>query len=440
MSLTLLALLCAAAPSQDSTRLALETAMRLALEHAPSLEAARQALAGASGAVREARAQWFPQLAADGSVFRHAEPMVVAPIHGLSPGALPQFDNTLIQGGLGLGWTLYDGGIRGGRVTQARALEGAARSQTENVAQSLIAAVVQTYAEVRAANEVVLAEEHRRAALSAEQTRVSRFLQEGRAAPLEQLRVNAAVASAEAARATALARVEVAEAALSRLVGLPVERTRASALESLRPTLGRTVSRDSLLQRARATSPLLQAAASRAAAAQAAIKAAGAAWYPTLRLDGRLVTYGSAAGDYSTEWQSGVRVAWPIFTGGSRGAGVDRARAAAAEAEAVLRDTELTLSNRIDQTLATVTENGRRVEALEAAVSHLAEAQRVEALALAQGAGTQTDFLRAEADLAGARSSLAQARAAWIAARVELARWTGTLTPAAVADIVTIER
>jgi outer membrane protein TolC len=415
----------------------------MALERAPSVEAARQALAGARGATREARAQWWPQLGIDGSAFRHEEPMLVAPIHNLDfrPGdPLPPFNQTLIQGNVTLGWTVFDGGIRSGRIAQNTALEDAARAQTDAASQSLIAAVVRTYAEVLAAQEAVGAEEHRRTALAAEQARVNRFLNEGRAARLEQLRVDAAVAAAEADRATAQSRVEVAQAALARLVGFSVPATQSAQLETVRPAAGPAPIRDSLLQRARASSPVLQAAASRAAAADAAIRAAGAAWYPTVKLDSRLVSYGAASGSYSTEWQAGARIAWPIFTGGSRGASVDRAEAAALEARAQLDDAELTLFNQIDQAAASLTESGRRITALEAAVGHLTEAQRVEALALEQGAGTQADFLRAEADLAEARSALAQARSTWIAARVQLAQLSGTLTPAALGDIVTIER
>ena len=442
MSIPLVALLAMALPAQDTSRLTLEAAVRLALERAPSVEAARQALAGARGATREARAQWYPQVSVEGSAFRHEEEMLVAPIHtlALTPGSpLPPFDRTLVQGNLSLGWTVYDGGVRSGRIAQNGALEDAARAQTDAALQSLIASVVQSYAEVQAAQEAVGAEEHRRTALTAEQVRVNRFLTEGRAARLEQLRVDAAVAAAEADRATAQSRLEVAQAALARLVGLPIGATQAALLQTVRPAAGQMPIRDSLLQRARATSPVLQAAASRAAAADAAIRAAGAAWFPTVRVDGRVVSYGSASGSYSTEWQAGARVAWPIFTGGSRGASVDRAEAAALEARAQLADAELALFNDVDQAAATLTETGRRIAALEAAVGHLTEAQRVEALALEQGAGTQADFLRAEADLAEARSALAQARAGWIAARVQLARLTGTLTPDALTDIVTIE-
>jgi outer membrane protein len=249
------------------------------------------------------------------------------------------------------------------------------------------------------------------------------------------LRVNAAVASAEADRASAESRLEVAQARLARLIGIPVDEARAATLDSLRPTGVTPPSRDSALAQARMQSPLVRVATSRTAAAEAAARAARAAWAPTVRIDSRLVSYGSGSGEYSTEWQTGARVSWPVFTGGGRGAAIERAEAAAREALALQRETELGIANEVDRTLAALTESSRRIAALMAAVGHLTEAQRVEALALAQGAGTQADFLRAEADLATARSGLAQARAAWIAARGELARLTGTLSPDRLAEV-----
>ena len=55
---------------------------------------------------------------------------------------------------------------------------------------------------------------------------------------------------------------------------------------------------------------------------------------------------------------------------------------------------------------------------------------RIEHLSLESGAGTQTDFLQAEAQLRTARSDLAEARYAHIGAMVDLARATGDLTVA----------
>jgi outer membrane protein TolC len=137
-----------------------------------------------------------------------------------------------------------------------------------------------------------------------------------------------------------------------------------------------------------------------------------------------------AGGDYSPtmEWQTGLRLSYPLFTGGSRSAQVQRAEASLAEAEARYRDAELATQNRLDQSLAALREAGERVAALQAAVAQWAEVVRTEALALDQGAGTQNDYLRAEADLASSRAALAQAVGAELIARTELALVTGDLT------------
>jgi outer membrane protein TolC len=83
----------------------------------------------------------------------------------------------------------------------------------------------------------------------------------------------------------------------------------------------------------------------------------------------------------------------------------------------------------VDRALAAVEEQRARVEAIATAVEHLVEVARIERLALEAGRGTQTDYLGAEASLRRARASLVQARHAEIAARVELGRVAGELTP-----------
>ena len=421
---------------QDSTRLTLDAAVRMALQRAPMLEAARQARAGASGARRQVASLWRPQVGMEGSIIQYEEQMLVGPIHAFTPSTIPPFDPTLVQGNLNAGWTLFDGGIRKGQVGEAAALEDAARFRVDGTAQRLIAAVVRSYTGVLAAREGVAAQEQRGQSLEAEAARVNRFLAEGRAAQLERMRAEAAVAAALADHAAALGRLEVAEASLARLVGTSPALTRGPSLIAVRGVETTAPSRDSLLAMARTASPTIQSATSRVAAAESAVRAAGGAWYPSVRAEGRLVTYGSGSGHYSTEWQAGLRASWPVYTGGNRGASVDRARAGAAEAAAELRDLELSLANEIDQNLAVLTETERRIAALESAVTQLGEAQRVEALALAQGAGTQTDFLRSESDLALGRAALANARAERVATRVELARLVGSLSPATLSTMV----
>jgi outer membrane protein TolC len=80
------------------------------------------------------------------------------------------------------------------------------------------------------------------------------------------------------------------------------------------------------------------------------------------------------------------------------------------------------------------------VAALARAEQHQTEVARIELLSLEAGAGTQTDYLRAEADLARARSLLVEAQHTEIAAWVEVARVVGELTPEWLARTVEAAR
>jgi hypothetical protein len=77
-----------------------------------------------------------------------------------------------------------------------------------------------------------------------------------------------------------------------------------------------------------------------------------------------------------------------------------------------------------------VSEADARTVALATAVARYEELARVEALALAEGAGVQSDYLRALAELHSARVALANGRRAEIGTRARLARVEGRLDPA----------
>jgi outer membrane protein TolC len=107
---------------------------------------------------------------------------------------------------------------------------------------------------------------------------------------------------------------------------------------------------------------------------------------------------------------------------------VARAEAEAESARSQRALAEHQVADAVDAALLAYRSARARVTALEAAVEQRAEIVRIEALALESGAGVQTDYLRAEAQLVEARSGLAEARHAEVQARVRLAQATGTLT------------
>lgn len=412
-------------------RLTLSDAVARARETYPSLRAARAGEEAAAAAVGEVTAVRWPSLRSGISLTRFEEPMLVAPLHRFDITQIPEFDETLIRGDVTLAWTLFDGGARGARIGGARAEAAGSVAGRRSAEMELIARVTRAYLEVLTARGVLAAQERRIVALSAERQRVEDLLGQGRAARVELLRVDAALAVAEADRVEIDARLDLAERDLARLIGASLEEAQGFALLPLR-LVGpdAEVGREALLARARTASPELERARQLLLAAQAGRRLARAGWLPRLDLVGSYLGFGSTAGGGALEWQAGVSLSYPLFTGGARLSAVSAARARERRAGEELRLAQLRLEEAVDVALNAEREARALVEAVSRAVEHQAEVVRIEILTLEEGAGTQTDYLAAEAELLRVRSALIEARHRHIAARVELARVVGELDAA----------
>jgi outer membrane protein TolC len=411
--------------------LTLSEAVVLARETHPSLGAARAGEDAASAALGQAKSSWWPQLGGQASLMRYEEPMVVAPIHGFTQNQFEriEFERTLIQGNASLAWTVFDGGarvngIRGARAGAAGAAAG--RAATEMV---LIAQVTRAYLEVLTASGVLDAQGQRIDALQAERRRVSQLLTEGQAAQVELLRVDAALAAAEAQQVATRTRLDLAERELARLVGIAPDAAHSERLHPVRLS-GAAVSEDraELAERARSLNPELERSRQNVQAAEASRRVAKAAWIPAVSLGGAYQLFSSDAWNTTTEWNVRLAVSYPLFTGGARANAVGQAAAKTRLAREELRIAELEVEEGVDRALNAALETRALVSALRRAVQLQTEVARIEQLSLDAGAGTQTDYLRAEAELASARSQLVEAEHAQIAARVELARVVGELT------------
>ncbi len=409
--------------------LTLHGAVQRALETHPALSAARAAHDAAGQAVGIATAERFPQLTVQAGLTRFEEPMIVAPLHGFDPARPPEFSRTLTGGALGFSYALFDGGARGARVAGAQADARAAAAALGAAESELMAVVARTYLAALSARDVLDAQRQGVAALEAERDRVQQLLAAGSAAQVQLLRVRAALAEAEAARVSAAAALDLAERGLARLLGVDAATTRTDRLAAV--TLADTIpgERDDLLVRAGASNDRIEQARWRMDAARRDHRAAVAAWFPRLDVVGGYQGFGTTA-EVTAEWQAGVRLSYALFAGGGRARRVAAATARQRAAEERLRLTELETAQAVDGALSAVWESRARVAAHESAVRHLTEVARIELLTLEAGAGTEADFLQAEAAARRARAALADVRHAEIGARVELARLTGELTPA----------
>lgn len=416
-------------------RLTVHEAVSRALEHHPSMRSAASALDGARAGLAEAGGTRWPQLRLDASATRFQEPMVVAPLHGFDPQSPPLFDRTLVQASLGASYLLFDGGRRGALVRGEQAGVRGQESAVDATGQALIAEVLDAWLAVSAGRELLAGDDEQVAAIRAEQDRVRQFLDAGRAAPVEALRVAAALAGAEAVRATRAEELSRNELRLARLTGLAAETIRSTPMPGLRPATPRPTA-DVLRADARLHNPDLARARARMEATEAMTAATGSAWWPELRLVAGYTDYSSGEGRLTGEWHAGIRAGYPLFTGGSRRAATAQAGHQLGAASAELSAAEMRVDDAIDQALALARAAEARGAALQAATDLHEEVARIERLALDEGAGTQTDWLAARAALQASRSALVEARHAEVSARAALARLTGGLTPAALRTLL----
>jgi outer membrane protein len=411
----------------DAAMLTLHEAVASAVRAHPSLELARAGVERADAGRRELQASLLPALTVESNATRFQEPMLVAPLHGFDPQRLPVFDRTLVQSSLTLAYQLFDGGARSARVSRATALRAGAVAQFDRAEQMLLVETARRYAAVLVARELVDAHVARADALQQERGRAAQLFEQGRVPRVALLRAAAALSATQAELSAARVHVAATEQDLARVMGVAgdvVSRaTLAPAAVASPPP-----SRDAAMAAALASNPELRRLSLEVDAARATIHEAQAQWWPRLHFGGRYVHYASGAGSPIGEWQGGVQLSYPVFTAGARPAAIDRARAEEAASRAQLALARLQLADAIDRALAAADAALARAQAWQTAVAQLEEVARIERLALDTGAGVQTDWLAAQAELLRARASLTQARYDELVARIELARVTGELT------------
>ncbi len=416
-----------------ATRITLADAVALALGQYPGIGLARAKSDEAHAAIREAFAAWLPTLQLGATAMWYEKPMLVFPLHGLdplslvTPGQGPQFDRALVQGALTLDYTLFDAG-RNAKVRRARYQAAAADAGLNASQQAVALRVINAYLGVLAKRETLAAHDRRLESLESELSRAHKLRDVGRAADVEVLRVEAALSTAQADRVHLFTELDTAERELARLIDIPYEQIQTDELSWVAQADTTVMARDSALAMARGSSPNLTQASRQADAAQAGRTAARGTMWPVLRATSAYVDRGASPGVYKAEWNAGLVLAYPLFTGGAVRSAIARADAAAIGAQEQLRLAQLQLAEDIDRALGAVRESRARVRSLDDAVSRFTEVVRIEKLSLETGARTQTDYLRAEADLLSARAGLAEARRGEIAARAELARVTGQLS------------
>ncbi len=423
-----------AAAVEGEERLTLEEAAHRALAYYPSLQASLAQVEAADAALDEAESARFPTVSVSASLAQYQEPALVHPIHAFTPDLIPPFDETLFQAFAAVHYPLYDGGGRSSRIEESRARRGSAEASLLEARQRLLSQLIRQYLSVLSGARTLEAQDRSLQALEAELSRVKQVFEVGRAATVDVLRVEASIAAARAERVRLASSLALSQRNLARLLGFEGSEARASNLVPVALADATLPPREEVLESALQSSPSARVARDELAVAEATVDGSKSRQLPSISVDGRYINYGSASGANSLEWNIGVSVAYTVFNGGAVSNEVARSSLAARSAAENLRWAELEVAGEVDRSLSAVEEAEARIGSLATAVARFDEVSRIEKLRLETGVGTEVDYVRAEADRLAAEAGLIEARYAEIAARAELARVAGSLSPEWIAQ------
>jgi outer membrane protein len=380
----------------------LERAIERATGDSPDARIARQRLAAAQAALRQAQSTWWPRLQLQsGYVYTDNPVSVFGSVlnqQSYSPALdfnnVPDTDNLNLRGTVTL--PLYAGGALEARRAAAQARAGASEWDQSTVRQELSFAVVQAWFGVRKAaaflDTAQAAVHSYETNLAIAQTRYT----EGTLLKPEVLDLRVRLAQAQEDLLRARNGQELARRALGNLLGL--ENTAAEAANETATLVTPAAEQDF------AARPELEADELRARAARAEVKQARSGYLPSLNA--------FAAADYDYGWQNhngaasytaGLMLKWNLWDGRETSGRVAEAGANLEIAEERRRQTRLDIDLQVHQARLALTEASGRLEVTDKSIALAEESVALTRARFEEGRALATQLIDAETALTGAR-------------------------------------
>ncbi len=387
----------------------------LAEQHNPETRAAWEASKQQAGALKVARSELFPTLAA------------AAMGQTLQTGVLLYDQFALQQQGIGegeftLSYTLLDFGARQERIATERLSLLGANFNFNDTHRRIIFQVMSSYYQLLNANGQHLAAEVNLQNAQAVQQAAEARLEHGLATLPDVLETRSETAQAEYNLQSTIGMQETAAGDLATLLAAsPASQFHVEDIDALHVPEQLVDSADDLIRRALQQRPDLMVRLADIQGAQAGVKGARAAYFPSLSFQGnwgRLRAYGdqppylaqyAAANVYNAQ----LSLSWTIFDGGRRRGSLEEARATERRSEAESDTARDRISDEVWRSYSDV---------------KTALRQRQAATTLLQASNTSYDAaleayrygVRNILDVLSAQRALAQARSSDIAARTQV--------------------
>jgi len=387
--------------------LTLEEAIGIALQYNPQVGAAAQGVLASEGLVMQATSLAMPRLDVEST---HTTPVDLPDFSFQSTDSTWATSITIFQ-------PLYTGGSVERAIAAARGYLLGSRGGHRRTQQEIAFAVRQSYylvltteQGVRVAEEVV--------ASAQEHLRVARLrFQAGVAPQFDVLAAEARGARVEQGLISARAERDIAWAALSAVLGVPVPED----TELVTPPAVEATSADlaTLMQEALTERGDVLAARAQVAAADALVGVARARREPTISAIASYTLrekttisgddFGSSGTDIVVAQNSGfvaLSASWSLFNGGEVTGEIQTAEAQRRQAERQVESLEQRVELEVRSTYVLVAAAGAQVEAAQKEAAQAQEAHRIATLRYQEGVGTSVEILDAEAASEGAKTRL----------------------------------
>ena len=315
------------------------------------------------------------------------------------------------NGSVTAGWTADIFGAARGEVRAAAAAAKASARAGNRTRDAVVLQALAAFAAARRSEEALALLAQREADARRDVDIADSLAEQGITTAADPARARAALAEVLADRAAETAALASARAALAALIGPDPARRSLAPL----PSPG------AIPDRPAAERDDVAAAELAAAAAGEAEKAAAAARWPSLRVEGRYQAHapnpGSHWGD-SASVSGGLRI--PVFVSGAIDARVAEARAAARAARALALQTRRSAEKEIASARAALEASEARLEALTEAQAAAKTAREIQEARYEEGAARLADLLDARAAELKSRLGAAGARSDRFAAEANL--------------------
>ena len=408
--------------AESKTTITLRDCIGLALEKSPLIRASALDVKASQASLAASRGALFPRIDLNGLYMKENQPVPYIPAESITIPA--KFSDDFSAWGLYLRIPVYEGGRLVKQVEIAKIETEIQSSRETFTLQDVVANVTNTFNKLLHLKALQQAQEKSVAAMEGQHKNTDLFVQAGRAAPVELMRIDVQLASEKQNLIRTVEAISRAKDTLAFLIGvgrdeIPEPDGRLDAETKIDET-----DRDRLIK----SRPDVAAALKKVEQGELRVGAAKGKRYPSVSLVG---DYGNRAEgvfrDGKEVWEAGVMASINIFDGGVIASEIERERVLAKKAEEDLRLTEMKARLEVDGALSSLREAMARLDVARRATAQAEESLRIEALKYKTGAGTVTDTLLAQSARSLADANYYQALYDYNAAIVEFKKATGTI-------------